>query len=94
PPPSAVPLPLRGRNKLTYNDQRDLDRLPGEVQRLEGEIAKAEEALHDPDIYSRAPDLFAELTARLVTLRSEKDAAEERWLEVAAMAEELERSQA
>ncbi|MBA3577597.1 MAG: ATP-binding cassette domain-containing protein, partial [Sphingomonas sp.] len=93
-PPSAAPLPLRGRNKLTYNDQRDLDRLPGEVQRLEGEIAKAEEALHDPDIYSRAPDLFAELTARLVTLRSEKNAAEERWLEVAAMAEELERSQA
>ena len=87
--PAATPK--RGPVKLTYNDQRDLDRLPGEIERIEGEIAKAEEALHDQDLYSRDPDRFNALTAKIADLRGEKHAAEERWLEVAAMAEELQR---
>jgi len=91
--PTHRPPPASGKGsaKLTYNDQRDLDRLPGEVERIEAEIAKAEDALHDPDIYARDPDRFAELTAKLASLRAEKERAEERWLEVAALAEELQR---
>ena len=77
--------------KLTYKDQRDLDRLPGEIERIEFEIAKTEEALHDPDLYSRDPDRFHALTSKVADLRAEKEAVEERWLEVAAMAEELQR---
>ena len=84
--------PSPGNNKLTYKDQRDLDRLPGEIERIEAEIAKAEEALHDPDLYARDPAKFAELTQRLTKLRAEKDAAEHRWLEVAEMAEQLARA--
>jgi ATP-binding cassette subfamily F protein uup len=80
-----------GNTKLSYKDQRDLDRLPLEIERLEVEIAATEEALHDPALYSSDPKRFAELTDRLSALRAEKDSAEERWLEVAAMAEELER---
>jgi ATP-binding cassette subfamily F protein uup len=85
------PRPSPGNRKLSYNDQRDLDRLPGEIERIEAEIAGAEEELHDPDLYGRDPDRFHRLTDRIARLRSEKQAAEERWLEVAAMAEELQR---
>jgi len=90
---SAPSAPQRSSagSKLSYKDQRDLDRLPGEVERLEGEIAATENMLHDPALYTRDPERFAELTVRLSKLRADKDAAEERWLEVAAMAEELER---
>ena len=77
------------RRKLSYKDQRDLDRLPGEVERLQAEIASTEEALHDPALYSLDPERFAQLTDCLVALRTEKEKAEERWLEVATMAEEL-----
>jgi ATP-binding cassette subfamily F protein uup len=77
--------------KLTYKDQRDLDRLPEEIERIEAEIAKAEEALHDPDLYARDPERFHALTEQVSKLRSDKNAAEERWFEVAAMAEELQR---
>jgi ABC transport system ATP-binding/permease protein len=91
PPPSAVRLPLRERKKLSYNDQRDLDRLPGEIERFEAEIARAEDALHDPELYSRDPKGFADLTQELAELRARKESAEERWLEVATMAEELNR---
>jgi ATP-binding cassette subfamily F protein uup len=90
-PAQAAPRPKTATAKLTYNDQRDLDRLPGEIERIEGEIAKAEDALHDPDLYSSDPDRFHALTAKVAELRAEKEAAEERWLEVAAMAEELQR---
>jgi len=89
----AGPRPSSG-NKLTYKDQRDFDRLPGEIDRIEREIEKTEEALHDPKLYASDPGRFAKLTKRLETLRSSKEIAEERWLEVAAMAEELDRSQA
>jgi ATP-binding cassette subfamily F protein uup len=77
--------------KLTYKDQRDLDRLPGEIERIEAEIAKAEEVLHDPDLYARDPDRFHAVTEEVARLRTEKHSAEERWLEVAAMAESLSR---
>ena len=75
--------------KLSYKDQRDLDRLPGEIERLEAEIAATEHALHDADLYTRDPKRFADLTDRAAKLRAEKDAAEERWLEVAEMADQL-----
>jgi ATP-binding cassette subfamily F protein uup len=87
----STPSGGAARNKLTYKDQRDLDRLPGEIERIEREMANAEASLADPDLYARDPHRFAELTKTLDTLRSDKHAAEERWLEVAAMAEELAR---
>ena len=57
--------------------------------RIDGELMAVEELLHDPDLYARDPKRFADLTDKAAALRAEKDAAEERWLEVAAMAEEL-----
>ena len=63
--PGAQPRPaaeakgdrgLQPNRKLTYKDQRDLDRLPGEIDRIEeSEIAATEAALHDPQLYSREP---------------------------------------
>lgn len=88
--PKIESVPLRpSAGKLSYKDQRDLDRLPGELERLQTEIVATEDMLHDPALYTREPKRFAELTDRLLTLRAEKDSAEERWLEVAAMAEAL-----
>jgi ATP-binding cassette subfamily F protein uup len=76
-------------NKLSYKDQRALDRQPGEIEKLEAAIAADEQALSDPDLYLRAPDRFAELTARIARHRADIEAAELRWLEVAEMAEAL-----
>jgi ATP-binding cassette subfamily F protein uup len=89
PPPQPTPASGRGGKKLSYKDQRDLDRLPGEIERIEAEIAATEQALADPDLYSRDHGRFAELSGRADKLRAEKDSAEERWLEVAELAEGL-----
>jgi ATP-binding cassette subfamily F protein uup len=75
--------------KLSYKDQRDLDRLPGEIDSIEADIARAEEALADPTLYARDHKRFDELTRLIDVRREAKEAAELRWLEVAEMAEAL-----
>jgi ATP-binding cassette subfamily F protein uup len=77
------------RRKLSYKDQRDLDLLPSRIEELEAEIARDEDMLADPDLYVRDPARFAQLTAAIEKARSERDAAEQRWLELAEMAEAL-----
>ncbi|MEO1167185.1 MAG: ABC-F family ATP-binding cassette domain-containing protein [Pseudomonadota bacterium] len=82
PPPSKP-------TKLSYKDQRDLDRLPGEIDAIDAAIAEAERALADPDLYQRDPDRFHALTEEIEDARTTRAAHEERWLEVAEMAEKL-----
>jgi ATP-binding cassette subfamily F protein uup len=81
--------PTAPAKKLSFKDQRDLDRLPGEIEKLEAAIAADEAALADPDLYVRDPKRFAALMASIDKKRGEKEAAELRWLEVAEMAEGL-----
>ena len=85
----TVAEPPKARVKLTYNDQRDYDQLPGRVEALEVVIAREETALMDADLYTRDPKHFAALTASIAKARAEKDAAEERWLAIAETVEEL-----
>jgi len=87
--PASQPRSGSAARKLSYKDQRDYDRLPGEIERLQAEIVNAEEALHDPDLYTRDPERFAKLTERIARNRTEIEAAEYRWLEVAELAEQL-----
>ena len=63
--------------------------MPKEIERLEAAISADEAALHDPDLYARDPAKFAGLTAAIERHRAEKDAVEQRWLEVAELAEAL-----
>ena len=87
----SAPQPKAASAKLSYKDQRDLDRLPAEIERLEQAVAADEEALHDPSLFARDPKRFAELTERIARHRTDIEAAELRWLEVAEMAEQLAR---
>jgi ATP-binding cassette subfamily F protein uup len=85
-PASAAPSALK-KVKLTYKDQRDYDLLPKRITDIDAEIAAAEMEMNDPALYTQKPARFAELTTKTESLRAEKDAAEERWLELAMMVE-------
>jgi ATP-binding cassette subfamily F protein uup len=85
---TAPPPPPKPKStKLSYKDQRDYDLLPARIEELEATMAGHESALADPDLYARDPGKFASLTEALEEARAEKDAAEERWLELAEMVE-------
>jgi ATP-binding cassette subfamily F protein uup len=86
-PASAAPSALK-KVKLTYKDQRDYDLLPKRITDIDAEIAAAEKEMSDPALYTQKPARFAELTTKTESLRAEKDAAEERWLELAMMVED------
>ncbi len=82
------PTPPKPKStKLSYKDQRDYDLLPARIEELDEAIARDERALADPDLYTRDPAKFSALTEALEQARVEKDAAEERWLELAEMVE-------
>ena len=82
PPPSAPKA-----TKLSFRDQRDYDLLPSRIEELDAAIARGEQMLSDPELFTRDPQKFANLTKGLENARAEKDAAEERWLELAEMVE-------
>jgi len=86
-PASAAPS-MPKKVKLSYKDQRDYDLLPKRITEIDAEIAAAEREMSDPALYTQKPARFAELTSKTESLRAEKDAAEERWLELAMMVED------
>ncbi|EJL25441.1 ABC-F family ATP-binding cassette domain-containing protein [Novosphingobium sp. AP12] len=83
PPP---PMPAK-KAKLSYKDQRDYELLPKRIEELEAAIVRDEKALSDPALYTRDPAKFAALTGAIAKSRADKDAAEERWLELAEQVE-------
>ena len=83
---SAAPLPPK-KAKLSYKDQRDYDLLPSHIEDLQAAITRDETALSDAALYTRDPAKFAALTAAIAKARADKDAAEERWLELAELVE-------
>ena len=83
PPPPPPPK----KTKLSYKDQRDYELLPSRIEELEAAIARDEAAMADPDLYTRDPKKFAALSAAIENARQDKEAAEERWLELAEQVE-------
>jgi ATP-binding cassette subfamily F protein uup len=77
------------RTKLTYKDQRDYDLLPARIEELDAAIARDEALLSDHDLYLRDPKAFEALTAAIEAAKAEREAAEERWLELAEQVEAL-----
>ena len=82
---SAPPPPKS--DKLSYKDQRDYEQLPARIEELEAAISKGENILADPDLYASDPARFATISKGVENARAEKDAAEERWLELAEKVE-------
>jgi ATP-binding cassette subfamily F protein uup len=88
--PAAAPpasSPRSASTKLSYKDQRDYELLPKRIEELDAAIARGEQILSDPNLYASDPQRFANITKGLENARAEKDAAEERWLELAELVE-------
>ena len=64
--------------------------LPKRIEELEGYIERAQGELADPDLFVRDNARFTKLTDAIGQWEAEKESAEERWLELAEMIEQLE----
>jgi ATP-binding cassette subfamily F protein uup len=87
PPPPAPPPP---RARLSFKHKHALQTLPAEIARLDAEITRLSAVLADPGLYARDPDAFAEASRQLDAARLAKARAEDQWLELELLREELE----
>jgi ATP-binding cassette subfamily F protein uup len=88
--PPAAPRSGKPRVRLGFKQQRALERLPGEMAALEGRIAELEAALADAGLYARDRAAFDRATADLAAAREAHATAEEEWLELELLREDLE----
>jgi len=76
--------------KMNFSDLHDLKTLPEKIAAAELRMAELERRLSDSSLYARDPAQFAELSAKLAEIRTQKDADEERWLVLEMEREALE----
>ena len=79
PPPPAAKDP----RKLSYNEKREFDSLPGRIDALEKDLAEVREALADGSVFKSDPARAKELGEKLPKLEAELEAAVDRWAELA-----------
>ena len=89
-PAPARPTAQPRRAKLSFREKHDLETLPGRLAELEAEIAALTAELADPSLFSRDHQRFDTLTRTLAEREAEREAGEERWLELEMKREELE----
>ncbi|MBN9304591.1 MAG: elongation factor 3 [Devosia sp. 67-54] len=84
----AAPPPTRA--KLSFKQKHALETLPKDIARLAGEIERLQAQLADPGFYGRDPKDFAAASAKLTTAEAAKAKAEDDWLELEMLREEIE----
>jgi ATP-binding cassette subfamily F protein uup len=99
PPPSARPRPApevrprqasQPQRRMTFKDRHALATLPARIAALQSEVANLGAQLADPDLYARDPARFAATTAALDRAQSALTTAEEQWLTLEMLREEIE----
>ncbi len=81
--------PQKKPTKLSYKQQRLLEVLPKTIEDLTKEIKQIENELSDPSLYTDNPEKFDHLTQRLTQAQNEVSEAENQWLEIQILQEEL-----
>ena len=87
---STGPAPRAPRNraaanrprKLGYGEQRELERLPAEIEALEQSIARMETEMSDPGFYRQGQARIQPVLQALEATRTQVDRAMERWSEL------------
>lgn len=75
---------------MSYNDRRALELLPERIASLQQRLEALNAALADTDLYARDPGRFTETTSQLAAARDALNAAEEQWLTLEMLREEIE----
>ena len=90
PADAAAAPPPAARAKLSFKHKHALEALPKQIDKLTAEIARLNGLLADPAFYTRDPAAFARLSTDLATAEAAKAKAEDEWLEIELLREELE----
>jgi ATP-binding cassette subfamily F protein uup len=84
--PQRAPAPRR----MTFRDRHALETLPTRIAALHADVERLNAALADADLYTRDPVRFGATTKALEAAQTALAAAEEQWLTLEMLREELE----
>ena len=76
-------------SKFTFKEKHALDTLPARMAQFQADIARLEAVLADPGLYAPDPKSFQSTTSALEAARAKLAAAEEQWLELELLREEI-----
>ena len=76
--------------RMNFNDQRALELLPARIAALETQIAELTTILANADLYARDRARFDAIAAALAVARDGLAAAEDQWLRLELLREEIE----
>jgi ATP-binding cassette subfamily F protein uup len=85
-----APIAAQAKRKLSFKEKHALETLPKDIETLDAEIATLNKALAAPDLYSKDHTSFVAKSKALEAATARKAAAEEQWLELEMLREELE----
>ncbi len=85
----AAAKPSSGKRRLMFKDKHALETLPKTIAILQGEMKTLQSKLDDPSFYARDRSGFEKVTASLGELQQKIAAAEEQWLELEILREEI-----
>ncbi|HEY4172081.1 MAG TPA: ATP-binding cassette domain-containing protein, partial [Rhodopila sp.] len=88
-PRNATPAATSTSRKMTFKDKHALETLPARIATLEQEITRLNAVLANPDLYSKQPTQFAAATKALDAAQTALAEAEEQWLALEMLREEL-----
>jgi ATP-binding cassette subfamily F protein uup len=91
---SPAPVAAAPKRRLSFKEKHALETLPDRIAALDRDIARHHLVLEDTSLYSRDPEAFQKAMDALAKAQAEKAAAEEQWLELEMLREELERERA
>ena len=89
--PDARPAKPAAPTKLSFKEQHELETLPDRITALETARTKLEAALADPDLFAKDRQAYENAAAKLAEVEGALSNAEDRWLELDARREDLER---
>jgi ATP-binding cassette subfamily F protein uup len=87
---SAAPERAAQKRKLSYNEKYALENLPAKIKQLEETITTLQAKLDDPELFNRDRKAFDETATALADAQSDLAAAEEQWLALEIVREEIE----
>jgi ATP-binding cassette subfamily F protein uup len=88
--PAPVRAAKAGKRRLSFHEKHALDTLPGRIAALQADVARLQRRLDDRDLYARDPAAFAATSAALTAAQAELAAAEESWLQLEILREDIE----
>jgi ATP-binding cassette subfamily F protein uup len=84
------PEPKPGKRRLSFHEKHALETLPQQIAALQGRISQLQQRLDDPNLYARDRAAFAQVSGAIAQAQLELSQAEEKWLELEIMREEIE----